>query len=51
MFNEIKASFKEKPKFIVKLGTRNSFITNSFMKMRDVGVGLNYNDVVKVGVG
>lgn len=36
---------------MTKIGTRNSFITNSFMKMRGIYIGLNFNDVTRVGLG
>lgn len=50
MFDSISASFKTKPKFMVKIGARNALITNSFMKIRDVGVGLNFKNTTKIGV-
>lgn len=50
MFDSISASFKTKPKFMVRIGARNALITNSFMKIRDVGIGLNFKNTTKIGV-
>jgi len=35
---------------MVRIGARNSFITNSFVKIKDVGIGLNFNKTTKVGI-
>ena len=51
LFDEMLQSFNTKPILTAKISTRNSFITNSFMRMRDVGVGLNFDNVTKVGLG
>lgn len=44
-------SFQEKPKFLIKLSTNNSFITNSFARIRGIQVGLNFKKITKLGIG
>ncbi len=51
LFESMKESFDSRPKLMLKLGTRNSFITNSFVKVRDIQLGLNFNNTTKIGVG
>jgi len=51
LIEDMVESFKFKPKFTAKVGTRNSFITNSFMRIRDVSVGLNFGNTTKIGFG
>ena len=51
LLEEMKQSFESKPKVMLKFGTRNSFITNSFVKIRDVQIGFNYKNITKIGLG
>ena len=51
LIEDMVESFKLKPKFTAKVGTRNSFITNSYMRIRDVSVGLNFGNTTKIGFG
>lgn len=51
LMDDIKKSLDAKPKVLVKLGTRNSFVTNRFVKIRDVQIGFNYKNITKVGIG
>lgn len=47
---EFLSSFQTEPRPVFALGTRNAFVTNDFAKMRHVFVGLNYQNVTRVGV-
>lgn len=44
-------SFKVKPKPLLKLSATNSFITNNIAKFRAIQLGLNFDNVTKVGIG
>jgi len=43
-------SFKTSPKPVVSFSTRNAFVTNSFVKMRGIFLGVNYADITRVGI-
>ena len=47
----IKSQFQIKPTFDLRMDTRNSFITNRVAKIKSAKVGLDYNNVIKVGIG
>ena len=51
LLDDMKQSFESKPKVMLKLGTRNSFISNRFVKIRDVQIGFNYKNITKIGLG
>jgi len=51
LFEDMKQSIESKPKVMLKFGTRNSFITNSFVKIRDLQIGFNYKNITKIGLG
>lgn len=51
LFDSIARAFEVKPKPVFKLEARNAFVTSSFVKMKGVKVGLNFNNQVRVGLG
>lgn len=51
MFESIAESLKEKPKLYFNLGTRNSFITNQYAKVRDIKAGVTYNKQFTLALG
>jgi hypothetical protein len=51
LFDSIKTSFDYKPKLLVKMDARNSFVTASYAKVKGVKVGLSYHKIFKFGVG
>ena len=51
LFDSIAASFQYKPKFALKLDTRNSFITQQVARVRGIKVGLNFNNTTQFGIG
>ena len=51
MFESIGESLKEKPKLYFNYGTRNSFITNQYAKVRDIKAGLTYNKQFTLALG
>lgn len=51
LFDSIKNSFAYKPKFLLKMDARNSFVTASYVKVKGVKVGLSFHKVLRIGVG
>ncbi len=51
MFDSIGNSFTYKPKFLLKLDARNSFVANSFSKFNGVKLGLDFNNTTRIGIG
>ncbi len=51
LIDSIAESFQYPPKLLIKLDTRNSFITSSFARIRGIKVGVDYNKTTKVGLG
>ena len=49
--DSIKTALKTKPKLVLKLDSKFSFVSNQLVSMRGVKVGLNYNNKVKFGLG
>jgi hypothetical protein len=49
--DSIKYAFNQKPKLILKLDSKFSFVSNQLVSMRGIKIGANFNDVVKVGIG
>ncbi|MFT6845028.1 MAG: hypothetical protein ACJAUV_001218 [Flavobacteriales bacterium] len=50
VFDYLEKQFKEKPKFSLRLDTRNSFISNQAAKIRGIKFGLQYGDDIRVGM-
>ena len=50
LFDSIQASFKHKPKPLLKLETRNSFITSKVVIVRGLKVGLSFNKTSRIGL-
>ncbi|PLX11938.1 MAG: hypothetical protein C0594_03000 [Marinilabiliales bacterium] len=50
-FDPARLSLKEKPGLLLKLDTRNSFVANRSARITGVKVGLNFDNVVKIGAG
>lgn len=50
LFDSIQASFQQQPKPLLKLETRNSFITSEVVKVRAIKVGLSFNKTSKIGL-
>ncbi|PID95473.1 MAG: hypothetical protein CSA94_01430, partial [Bacteroidetes bacterium] len=48
---EINTSLKEKGKLFLRFDTKNSFITNSKVKIFGINLGLNHNNTIKYGIG
>ena len=51
LFDSIQSSLKYKPKPVIKLDSRNAFITNTFIQTNAIKAGLNFNKTFKVGIG
>ena len=51
LFDSIKSSLQFKPKLLVKLDARNSFVTASYSKVKGIKLGLNYNKIFRLGIG
>ncbi len=51
LFDSIKSSFEYKPKLLIKMDARNSFVTASFARIKGVKVGLSYHKTFKFGLG
>lgn len=51
LLDSIAASFKHKPRPVVKLDTRNSFVTNFPAQVRGIKAGVKYGKNVRLGVG
>lgn len=51
LIEPIKKSFNYKPKLYFNLDTRNSFITNSYAKIRGFKAGVNFNHTTKFAIG
>lgn len=51
LFDSIQNSLNFKPKPILKLDSRNAFVTNTFIETNALKVGLNYNKNFKIGIG
>ncbi len=51
LFDTIAASFYHKPRFDLKLDTRNSYITTQRAKIFGLKIGFEYNETVKLGIG
>jgi len=43
-------SFKYKPKPVFTMGTRNAFVSNDFAKMRHAFIGMNYQNITRLGI-
>ena len=50
LFDSIQESFTHKPKPLLKLETRNSFVTSEVVKVRALKIGLNFNKKSQVGL-
>lgn len=51
LFDSIKSSFDYKPKLLLKMDARNSFVTASYAKVKGIKLGLSYHKIFKVGIG
>lgn len=51
LFDSIQYSLRYKPKPVIKLDSRNAFITNTFIQTNAVKIGLNFNKTFKIGLG
>jgi len=51
LFDSIENSLNFKPKPILKLDSRNAFVTNTFIETNALKIGLNFNKIFKVGIG
>ena len=51
LFDSISSSLKHQPTPLLKLESRNAFITNSFIQTYAIKGGLNFNKTFKVGLG
>jgi hypothetical protein len=51
LFDSIKTSFDYKPKLLLKMDARNSFVTASYAKIKGVKIGLNYHKIFRFGIG
>lgn len=51
LLDSIQEAFKYNPKPLLKLEARNAFVTSSFVKMKSVKAGLNYQNKVRLGIG
>jgi len=51
LIDSIQLNLQYEPKLLVKLDTRNSFITSTYSKVRGVKVGVHYNNTFRVGLG
>ena len=51
LFDSIQTSFNYKPKLLLKLDSRNSFIANQYAKTQGVKIGINFNKTTSLGFG
>jgi len=51
LLDSIQNSFTYKPKLLLKLDARNSFISDNSVKYGGLKIGLNYNRTTKIGIG
>jgi hypothetical protein len=51
LFDSIQTALKSAPKLDAKLSAHNAFVANSFVKVKGVKLGLNFNNVFKCGIG
>jgi hypothetical protein len=51
LFDSIQTAFKHSPKLDARLSAHNAFVSNSYIKVNGVKLGLNYNKIVKIGIG
>jgi hypothetical protein len=51
LLDSIENSFTYKPKLLLKLDARNSFISDNNVKYGGLKIGLNYNRTTKIGIG
>jgi hypothetical protein len=51
LLDSIKSAFEYKPKPVLKLDTRNSFVTNFPAQVRGVKAGFRYGKTVRLGLG
>ncbi len=51
LIDSIHLALQHEPKFLVKLDTRNSFITSTYSKVRGVKVGVHYDKSFRIGLG
>jgi hypothetical protein len=47
----MKTCFQYKPKLVLKMDARNSFVTASYAKIKGVKLGLSFHNVLKLGIG
>ena len=50
LVEDIKESFKVKPKVLATLGSRDAIVSNTHARMRHVLLGANYNNVSRIGL-
>lgn len=50
LFDSIQKSFQFTPKPLLKIETRNSFITSEIVKVRALKIGLNFNKTTQIGI-
>ncbi len=50
-FDTVIYSLNTSPQFLFKVDSKFSFVSNQLVSMRGVKAGLNYNDIVKLGLG
>lgn len=50
-FNRIKSSFNTKPKLLIRLDSKYSFVSNQLINMRGLKAGAGFNDLVNIGIG
>lgn len=51
MFDSIQASLQHKPSLYFNYGTRNSFITNQYAKVKDIKAGITFNKQFTLALG
>lgn len=49
--DSIRSALHEKPKYLFKLDSKYSFVSNQIVSVRGGKIGLNYQDRVKFGIG
>lgn len=49
--DSIKKAFYQKPKVLIKLDSKYSFVSNQLVTMRGIKTGLNFDNKVKLGIG
>ena len=51
MFDSIQASFAHKPKLYGNFGTRNGFLSNQRIQVRDISLGVTFNKQFTLAIG